>query len=267
MMKRILNHIFVILFIVGALTSAYLVLDTYVVSALTYDELQEQVSFSSSEGSEPAVAESAKEEVNEETSANKTSNTQSTVKLNVDWEALQGVADLCGWIYIPDTKISYPVMQSSDNEDYLHHSYDGTASKAGSIFVDKLNAGFANRHVVVYGHNMADGSMFHGLKNYLDQEYAAANETVYIATPDGVTEVYTVYSVAVVDISNLSWNPYQLSFSSEDEYRGWIEDSIESSIYNASSNPINNEKVITLSTCMSRGNSGERVVVSAFKAN
>jgi sortase B len=252
---------------VGALTSGYLMYDTYVVSALTYDELQEQVGFSSSEGSEPAIA-ASDEEVNEETSTNKTSNTQPTVKLNVDWDSLQDVTNLCGWIYIPDTKISYPVMQSADNEDYLHHSYDGTASKAGSIFVDKLNAGFANRHVVVYGHNMADGSMFHGLKNYLDQEYAAANETIYIATPDGVTEVYTVYSVAIVDISNLtSWNPYQLAFSSEDEYRGWIEDSIESSIYNASSNPEGNEKVITLSTCMSRGNSNERVIISAFKAN
>lgn len=246
----------------------YLVFNTYTVSALTYNKLQEQVSFSSSEGSEPAVATSKTKEVNEETSVNKTSNqTQSTVKLNVDWGALEDVANLCGWIYIPDTKISYPVMQSSDNEDYLHHSYDGSAAKAGSIFIDAKNDGFANRHVVVYGHNMADGSMFHGLKNYLDQEYAATNDTIYVATPDGVTEVYTVYSVAVVDVSNLSWNPYQLTFSSEDEYRGWIEDSIDSSIYNASSNPKNNEKVITLSTCMSRGNSGERVVVSAFKTN
>lgn len=41
-----------------------------------------------------------------------------------------------GWIYIPDTNINYPVMQSEDNEYYLRRAYDGSYLYSGSVFLD-----------------------------------------------------------------------------------------------------------------------------------
>lgn len=63
--------------------------------------------------------------------------------------------------------VDYPVVQGEDNEHYLHYTFDGKENIAGSIFLDYRNrADFTDRKVILYGHNMQDGSMFSHLEKY-----------------------------------------------------------------------------------------------------
>ena len=79
----------------------------------------------------------------------------------------QNYADSIGWIYIPDTHINYPVMQSEDNDFYLHHASDGSYLYAGSIFLDyRCNADFSSISNILYGHNMSNRSMFADVINF-----------------------------------------------------------------------------------------------------
>ncbi|MFR2213338.1 MAG: sortase domain-bontaining protein [Ruminococcus sp.] len=74
--------------------------------------------------------------------------------------------EIIAWIRIPDTRIDYPVVQGTDNEYYLKHTFKKTEHVAGSIFLDKDNSpDFSNRKSILYGHNMKDGSMFRGCIN------------------------------------------------------------------------------------------------------
>ena len=88
--------------------------------------------------------------------------------VTVDFEALKKInPEIIAWIRIPDTRIDYPVVQGTDNEYYLKHTFKKTEHVAGSIFLDKDNSpDFTNRKTILYGHNMKDGSMFQGLHKY-----------------------------------------------------------------------------------------------------
>ena len=93
--------------------------------------------------------------------------------LAVDLPALQAVnPDVLGWIAIPDTELSYPLLQAEDNEYYLNTTWDLQQNQAGAIFLDYTSqpdlSGF---HTIVYGHRWNDDSMFGSLKYYADKSY------------------------------------------------------------------------------------------------
>ena len=115
--------------------------------------------------------------------------------------------DIVAWIQIPGIGVDYPVVQGKDNEHYLHYTFDGKANKAGSIFLDYRNrADFTDSKVILYGHNMKDGSMFSNLKKYQDAGFRKEQGRVFIYLPEktltyeviecrGVTETNSVYEM------------------------------------------------------------------------
>lgn len=60
---------------------------------------------------------------------------------NMDFEALREVnEDVIGWISIPDTRLSYPIVQAPDNEYYLERAWNGRKNASGSIFMECRNS-------------------------------------------------------------------------------------------------------------------------------
>ena len=93
--------------------------------------------------------------------------------------------DIVAWIQIPGIDVDYPVVQGEDNEYYLHHTFQKEANKAGSIFLDYRNrADFTEQRVLIYGHNMRDGSMFSDLKRYQDNTFRKESGTAYLYLPE-----------------------------------------------------------------------------------
>lgn len=86
----------------------------------------------------------------------------------IDFHGLRAInGDIVAWIQIPGIEVDYPVVQGEDNEHYLHYTFDGKENIAGSIFLDYRNrADFTDGKVILYGHNMQDGSMFSNLEKY-----------------------------------------------------------------------------------------------------
>ena len=75
--------------------------------------------------------------------------------------------DTVGWIKVNGTTIDYPIVQSSDNEFYLSHSFDKTENRAGWIFSDfRNNLNNFNYNSVIYGHRLRDNTMFGNLTMY-----------------------------------------------------------------------------------------------------
>ena len=101
--------------------------------------------------------------------------------------------DVAARIKIDGTRVDYPVMHSrSRKEDwYMAHAKDGSSDPGGSIYVRGSDrADFGQRFLCIYGHNMKDGSMFHGLLDLAD----GTARTVHVWETDASHTYTTVWA-------------------------------------------------------------------------
>ena len=112
----------------------------------------------------------------------------------VDFKALKKInPDIVAWIRIPDTSIDYPVVQGNDDSYYLTHTFKKTEHVAGAIFLDSdNNADFSDDKNIIYGHNMKDGSMFRGLRNFLGDKFLKEHHILYLYLPDEGVWIFVI---------------------------------------------------------------------------
>lgn len=80
---------------------------------------------------------------------------------NIDWDALREInPNVIGWITVPETDISYPIVQGTDNAHYLYHLFSGERHMSGAVFLDYRDNPDFTGQIRIYAHNMFDGSMF-----------------------------------------------------------------------------------------------------------
>lgn len=165
--------------------------------------------------------------------------------------------DVLGWISIPDTQLSYPLMRGEDNQYYLEHTWEKVASIAGSIFMEQYNnPDFSDFNTVIYGHRMRDGSMFGSLKYYNEQEYWEAHPYIYIYDDRGCHryEIFAAYKASVKGAT------YQVGFANEEYMQKFLDTCVGYSEIETGVVPTILDKVITLSTCTGTGYDSRWVV-------
>ena len=129
---------------------------------------------------------------------------ESTVHLvdnPIDFDSLiKKNSDIYSWITIPDTNVNYPVLRSAtDDNFYLDHDVNKNYSFAGSIYSQFCNKrDYSDRVTVLYGHNMADGSMFADLHKFSNKDFFDKNKYIYVYTPDRKL-TYEIVSAVVYD--------------------------------------------------------------------
>ncbi len=180
---------------------------------------------------------------------------------NIDGEGLLNEnPDYLGWIYVPKTDISYPVVYSEDNADYLHTNFFNEYSFAGTIFMDyRCKKGVLNHHTVLYGHNMRDGSMFAQLNKYKEQDFTDEHPVFWFITPE-YSFLYQVFSVC-------SPNPYDKAqygvdlseYKNNEDFDDAIQKMLEQSVIETDIEPNGRDYIMSLSTCT--GNSSVRCLV------
>jgi sortase B len=170
------------------------------------------------------------------------------VGLRIDFERLRQInAESVAWIWVPGTRIDYPLMHGEDNEKYLRRAYDGSISSGGSIFLDYRNdGGLTDRHSVVYGHNMKDDSMFGQLSKYADQDFCDSHPYIYLLT-DTYIRKYRIFSVYITTADHDS---YRLYFEGDEDYGNYLKRLAAYSWYETAEAPEKGDRIITLSTCV-----------------
>lgn len=142
------------------------------------------------------------ETVSAEETDEKKSETESTRNIAPVFEQN---ADCIGWIFIDGTNINYPVMHTPDNpQKYLRLSFEKKYSQSGVPFLDG-RCSLQDGNLIIYGHNMKNGTMFSDLKKYLDTDFREAHKTIEFQTADGVF-LFEVNDVIRTNISDERYN-------------------------------------------------------------
>lgn len=183
--------------------------------------------------------------------------------LAVDFAALREInPDCIGWIDIPGTKISYPVVQGYDNDEYLRLSFEGNYYVGGSVFIDYLcEKDWSGTNTVVYGHHMYDGTMFSDLAKFMKQNFWESNREVHIYTEQGV-RVYDIFSAYRCDVGN---GCYTVLFDGDAAVGAWSSEMTAQSRYPTGIEVGAGDKIITLSTCTGESEVERYVVQAVFR--
>ena len=192
--------------------------------------------------------------------------------IDVDFETLLRLnPDTVGWIAIPDTVISYPVVQATNNSKYLHTSFEGNSSNAGTPFSDKGNdMQDLDPNTIIYGHNMGTGrtDMFSTLLKYKEYEYFIAHRYIQFDTIHQHYGFWKVFSVIELDVSNNSFVYQQMKFQRESDFMEWISIAIELSVHSTVTDINPQDQILTLSTCdrSKYGKHGRLIILAVLYA-
>lgn len=176
--------------------------------------------------------------------------------------------DMVGWIEVSGTVINYPVMQG-EGEFYLTHGFDRAKQKAGAIFVDeKVNFNPNDNFIVLYGHNMKDGSMFGQLEKYLDKQYYNEHSEFQFDTlyEEQIYEIAAVLQTRVLYTDEEGFRFYQTyHYQDEDTFHDIIKFIQEEQIYDTGVQLEYGDQLVLLSTCEYSVENGRFVLIGRKK--
>lgn len=194
-----------------------------------------------------------------------TTTTTTTTVYDIQYEkvfsTLQEInKDTVGWLTVNNTRIDYPVVQAKDNDYYLRHDYYQNKNRHGWIFMDyRNNPDELNENTIIYGHNLANQTMFGTLRYALNSYWykKSANQIITFNTPNENMK-FQIFSIYTIPTTN---DYLDITFPTTDAYQSYIDLVKGRSIYDFNIEVTTGDKILTLSTC-ANGND-KRLVIHA----
>ena len=178
-----------------------------------------------------------------------------------DLAALQAEnPDCVGWLTIPDTPVDYPVMFTPDEpERYLRRDFYRNRASGGTPFLDGRSQPQAEwKNLIIYGHNMLDGSMFKPIIQYLEPSFRQTHQDIYLEL-DGSQYHYQVIVALETSIRSPVYTFTDLSGVTEmEDFRSTL---LEEAGLDAVPHA---EGYLTLSTCNNQGGNSRVLVIAAL---
>lgn len=179
--------------------------------------------------------------------------------------------DIVGWLKIEGTQIDYPVMYTPDDpEKYLHLSFEERYSFGGLPFVDaSCSMNPESDNLMIYGHNMNNGTMFRALIGYDMKTYWQAHPVISFTTlyEEREYEVLAAFYDRVYYETEDHFRFYRfIDPETEEEFNEGIAYFKDHSLYETDVTAEYGDELITLATCAYHVANGRFVVVAKRSA-
>lgn len=181
-----------------------------------------------------------------------------------DYDSLLAInSDCVGWIRVDGTDIDYPVVQAADNSFYLHRNFNQESAICGAIFMDYRNdIDLAREHLILYGHQMKDGSMFKQLNGYKDKEFYKEHPeiTLYLRNQKYSYDVVAVY---VTNIARSEGYYNYLHGNTREEQIEYLQNKMAAyQLYDTGFTVTQDDELLSLSTCEYSSTNGRLIVLA-----
>lgn len=175
--------------------------------------------------------------------------------------------DVVGWVQIGDTKVDCPVVFTPDDEQkYLYKDIEGKSDVKGTPLIDdncSLDPRTAN--VIIHGHNMAKGDIFHSLLEYEKKDYWEKYPTITYADVNGehTYEIFGAFYDKVYKKYDTCFKFYQfVDPVTEEEFNEGIEYFKDLTSYDTGVDVQYGDNLLMLVTCAYHVDNGRFVVVA-----
>lgn len=169
--------------------------------------------------------------------------------------------DLVGWLTIDGTSVDYPIMYTPDDPEYYsRRGFDKKKSNNGLLFMDEASNMYDyGGNVIIYGHNMKNGSMFADLMNYKDESYWIEHPAIRMDTLHE-SRVYEITSVAVS--SDMSELPFGFVSLDDEGMEDVLQNMSDNALYDTGVDAEPGDDFLTLATCDYDETDGRLVVMA-----
>lgn len=183
-------------------------------------------------------------------------------KFSLDEVNIQGLksinSDTVSWISVDGTNINYPVVQTTDNDFYLNHTFDKSFRMTGWTFMDYRNSSdMSDDNTIFYGHNLLNDTSFGSIAKIFSNSWLNNSDKSIVVITENKKLVYRIFSAYYTD-PNTDYLVTNFYFDKDKE--AFINKIKEASIVSLDSSDVNaDSRIITLSTCTD-DNKGRKVV-------
>ena len=176
--------------------------------------------------------------------------------------------EMVGWLRIEDTMLDYPVMHTPEEpEKYLHTNFDGEYSYPGVPFLDG-SCTMDSDNLLIYGHNMPNGTMFRSLLKYQEKNYWQAHPTIHFDSlyEEQEYEILAAFYDRVYYKTEDVFKFYQfIDAEDEADFDNAVSQFKSKALYDTGVDAAYGDKLITLVTCAYHTDNGRFVVVAKRK--
>ena len=174
--------------------------------------------------------------------------------------------DMVGWIRINGTDIDYPVVQRADDPTYyLKHNFEKNYTDYGCPFMQAdCDALAPSDNLIIYGHNMKDGSMFADLAKYRSKDFRQAHKIVRFDTALGSSayEIFAVIHTTVQADSADAFPFYRfVNAAAPEDFAAYVSACKARALYDTGISAQYGDKLLTLSTCDNITDNGRWLVI------
>ena len=280
--QLIYRVLFVVFALVFLISMGIMIRDWYVQweAEKQFEDLSSMTQDSEDESDKTSESETASEsDTNTETESESESETEidelaalgiTVPEKDLNWEELYETNEhIYAWIYIPGTKVDYPILQHpTEDTYYLNRNLNGKKGYPGCVYSETVTSkDFSDYNTLLYAHNMGNKTMFGSLHYFEDAQFFDEYRYVYIYTPETVL-VYEIFAAYMYTDDHIYYN---FDFGVAEGYQDYIDEIF--SIRDMKANIRRDTEVttdtpmLTMCTCMSKTLRENRYVVNAVLVN